>query len=58
MSNNLVFSPEELENADLLIDARYAGSRNGNASDDPLTRLLSLSNQEASESAEPARIRS
>ncbi|HCE9574637.1 TPA: restriction endonuclease [Pseudomonas aeruginosa] len=45
MSDNLVYSLEELEDADLVIDARYAGSRNGNASDDPLTRLLSLSNQ-------------
>ncbi|WP_207246393.1 restriction endonuclease [Pseudomonas sp. GW531-T4] len=43
--NNLVCSLDELENSDLLIDARYAGSRNGNASDDPLTKLLSLSNQ-------------
>lgn len=44
MSGNLVYSLEQLETADLLIDARYAGGRNGNASDDPLTRLLSLSN--------------
>lgn len=45
MSDNLIYSLEELEIADLVIDARYSGSRNGNASDDPLTRLLSLSNQ-------------
>ncbi|MBT1258941.1 restriction endonuclease [Pseudomonas sp. VS40] len=44
MSDNLVFSLEQLETADLLIDARYAGGRKGNASDDPLTKLLSLSN--------------
>ena len=45
MSDNLVFPLHALETADLLIDARYSGSRNGNSSDDPLTKLLSLSNQ-------------
>ncbi|MCU1720223.1 restriction endonuclease [Pseudomonas sp. 5P_5.1_Bac1] len=45
MSENLVYSMEELDNADLIIDARYSGSRNGNASDDALTKLLNLSNQ-------------
>lgn len=45
MSSNQVFHLEELEDADLLIDARYEGSRNGNTSDDPLTKLLRLSNQ-------------
>ncbi|WJV22255.1 MULTISPECIES: hypothetical protein [Pseudomonas] len=45
MSDNLVFSHDVLSSADLVIDARYAGSRNGNASDEPLTHLLKLSNQ-------------
>lgn len=34
----------DLSNADLLIDAAYGGSRNGNASDDPLPRLLGVDN--------------
>ncbi|WP_279153544.1 restriction endonuclease [uncultured Pseudomonas sp.] len=45
MIKNQIYTLEELETADLVIDAHYAGSRNGNASDDPLTHLLSLSNQ-------------
>lgn len=45
MSSNLVYSVSELERADLVIDACYSGSRNGNSSDDPLVKLLSLSNQ-------------
>lgn len=35
----------ELENADLIIDEVYGGSRNGNASDDPLPKLLGVDNQ-------------
>ncbi|QAX86444.1 restriction endonuclease [Pseudomonas sp. DTU12.3] len=45
MTDNLVYSVDELSSSDLMIDARYAGSRNGNSSDDPLTKLLNLSNQ-------------
>jgi hypothetical protein len=45
MTGNLVYSVDELSSSDLRIDARYSGSRNGNSSDDPLTKLLSLSNQ-------------
>lgn len=44
MSSSQVFSLSELEHADLLIDACYAGGRNGNAGDEPLTRLLKVSN--------------
>jgi hypothetical protein len=36
---------EDLEHADLIIDEVYVGSRNGNASDDPLPRLLGVDNQ-------------
>lgn len=45
MTTNRLFSVDELSSADLMIDAHYAGSRNGNSSDDPLTKLLSVSNQ-------------
>ncbi|MEJ5040853.1 restriction endonuclease [Pseudomonas sp. B21-036] len=45
MSSNQVFSLSELEGADLLIDACYAGSRKGNAGDEPLTHLLKVSNE-------------
>lgn len=45
MSSNQVFSLSELECADLLIDACYAGSRKGNAGDEPLTHLLKVSNE-------------
>lgn len=45
MTDNLVYSVDELSSSDLIIDARYSGSRNGNSSDDPLPKLLNLSNQ-------------
>lgn len=45
MTSNRVYSVNELEGVDLVIDACYSGSRNGNASDDPLVKLLKLSNQ-------------
>ncbi|MEE4151228.1 restriction endonuclease [Pseudomonas viridiflava] len=45
MTSNRLFSVDELFSSDLMIDAHYAGSRNGNSSDDPLTKLLSVSNQ-------------
>jgi len=35
----------ELESADLIIDEIYGGSRKGNASDDPLPKLLGVDNQ-------------
>ena len=35
----------DLENANLIIDEVYGGSRNGNASDDPLPKLLGVDNQ-------------
>lgn len=33
-----------LTSADLIVDESYGGSRNGNASDDPLPRLLGVDN--------------
>lgn len=39
------FALAELETADLLVDAVYEGGRAGNAGDDPLTRLIGVSNQ-------------
>ncbi len=45
MTSNRLFSVDELSGSDLMIDAHYAGSRNGNSSDDPLAKLLSVSNQ-------------
>jgi len=39
------FSWEELEEADLVVDAIYKGGRSGNAGDDPLPRLIGVSNQ-------------
>ncbi|EJL96059.1 hypothetical protein PMI18_04899 [Pseudomonas sp. GM102] len=45
MTDNLVYSVDELSSSDLMIDARYSGSRNGNSSDDPLNKLLDVSNQ-------------
>jgi hypothetical protein len=36
---------DELESADLMVDAVYEGGRAGNAGDDPLTRLIGVSNQ-------------
>jgi hypothetical protein len=35
----------DLENSDLIIDTIYGGSRNGNASDDPLPKLVGVDNQ-------------
>lgn len=35
----------DLENSDLIIDEIYGGSRNGNASDDPLPKLVGVDNQ-------------
>lgn len=39
------FSFEQLENSDLIVDAVYEGGRSGNAGDDPLSRLVGVSNQ-------------
>lgn len=39
------FSFSDLSRADLCVDAAYEGGRAGNAGDDPLPRLLSVSNQ-------------
>lgn len=39
------FSFADLTQADLCVDAVYEGGRSGNAGDDPLPRLLSVSNQ-------------
>lgn len=36
---------DQLETADLHVDAHYAGRRDGNAGDDPLPRLLRVDNQ-------------
>jgi len=35
----------EFDNSDLIIDEIYGGSRNGNASDDPLPKLVGVDNQ-------------
>lgn len=40
-----IYSFDQLETADLHIDARYAGRRAGNAGDDPLPRLLRVDSQ-------------
>lgn len=39
------FARNQLELADLVVDAVYEGGRSGNAGDDPLPRLLGVSNQ-------------
>lgn len=39
-----IFSFDQLNTADLIVDARYLGGGSGNAGDDPFTRLLGLSN--------------
>jgi Restriction endonuclease AspBHI N-terminal/Restriction endonuclease len=39
------FSAAELDRADLIVDAIYEGTRHGNAGDDPLPRLVGVSNQ-------------
>lgn len=39
------FNFEELEGAPLIIDANYKGGSNGNAGDDPITKLLQVGNQ-------------
>jgi len=39
------FEWDELSAADLIVDARYRGRRNGNAGDDPLPQLVGVSNQ-------------
>lgn len=40
-----VFSWDQLDRADLVVDACYEGGRRGNAGDDPLRRLVGVSNQ-------------
>lgn len=40
-----IFEWDDLPNADLIVDACYRGSRKGNAADDPLNRLVGVSNQ-------------
>ena len=35
----------DLESSDLIVDEIYGGSRNGNASDDPLPKLVGVDNQ-------------
>jgi hypothetical protein len=39
------FRADELDDADLVVDAIYEGGRSGNAGDDPLPRLIGVSNQ-------------
>lgn len=39
------FASEQLKSADLLVDAVYEGGRAGNSGDDPLPRLVGVSNQ-------------
>jgi len=45
MPQNNQYTRAELENADLVVDAVYQGTRAGNAGDDPLGPLLGVSNQ-------------
>jgi hypothetical protein len=40
-----IFDWDDLPNADLIVDACYHGKRGGNAGDDPLNRLVGVSNQ-------------
>ena len=37
-----IFEFKELDNARLIVDALYKGGRNGDASDEPLTKILSV----------------
>lgn len=39
------FALEALDDANLIVDATYEGGRSGNAGDDPLPRLIGVSNQ-------------
>lgn len=39
------FKADQLDDADLVVDAIYEGGRSGNAGDDPLPRLVGVSNQ-------------
>lgn len=39
------FQFEELEDADLIVDALYRGGSSGNAGDDPISRLVYVGNQ-------------
>lgn len=45
MTTTKQFNWEELENADLVVDGIYKGGRSANAGDDPLPRLIGVSNQ-------------
>lgn len=45
MVNNFTITFEELPKANLIIDALYEGGINGNAGDDPISKLLSCGNQ-------------
>lgn len=39
------FTVGKLDEADLVVDTVYEGDRSGNAGDDPLPRLIGVSNQ-------------
>jgi hypothetical protein len=43
-ANVQIFQNDCLDRADLCVDATYVGGRSGNAGDDPLSRLLGVSN--------------
>jgi len=45
MKNSTVFKFSDLSTSDLVVDAIYEGGIKGNASDDPLAKLLPVSNQ-------------
>lgn len=41
----MIFTSDQIQTADLVVDAEYQGLRRGNAGDDPLHKLLGVSNQ-------------
>lgn len=45
MDNQVVIDFDSLQDCDLQVDATYQGGKDGNVSDDPLSKLLSVGNQ-------------
>ena len=45
LMNTKLFNFNQLDTADLVIDAIYEGGKSGNTSDDPITKLMSCGNQ-------------
>lgn len=42
---NKIFLYSEIHKADLIVDAIYEGGRNGNAGDDPISKIFHVGNQ-------------